>query len=87
MSCRVLKRGLEDVMMNCLVSHAKDNMIKRIIGYYYPTVKNSMVKNFYAMMGFGLLSEDDDGNSVWNLEVESYKERDSQIAVEWFGNS
>lgn len=82
MSCRVLKRGLESVMMNYLVSNAMSRRIKKIIGYYYPTPKNGMVKDFYKEMGFSLISEDGKGNTVWSLSVSDYKARKTQIEVE-----
>jgi FkbH-like protein len=72
MSCRVLKRGMEEALMNAVVDEAKSRGIDVIIGYYYPTVKNSMVKNFYGTMGFSKVSEDDKGTTIWKLEVCQY---------------
>ena len=48
MSCRVLKRDMEFAMMDELVEKAKKARVKKIIGYYYPTAKNAMVKDFYV---------------------------------------
>ena len=42
MSCRVLKRGMEDAMMDTLVAEAAARGIKTIVGYYYPTAKNAI---------------------------------------------
>lgn len=70
MSCRVLKRDMEFAMMDSLVSKALEKGIKEIKGYYYPTAKNSMVKNFYETMGFTLVSQDENGNSEWTLNIE-----------------
>jgi FkbH-like protein len=81
MSCRVLKRGVEDVMMNALVEQAQSRNISRIVGYYYPTAKNGMVKEFYRQMGFEKLSEDADGNTVWELDVTKYVHREVHIEV------
>ena len=72
MSCRVLKRGLEDMMMNIIVNAAKEREIEKIIGYYFPTAKNNMVKMFYRNMGFQKKTEDEKGNTVWEIEVEKY---------------
>ena len=52
MSCRVLKRDMEFAMMDTLVKKASENGIKSIKGFYYPTAKNMMVKNFYDLQGF-----------------------------------
>lgn len=72
MSCRVLKRGLEDMIMNVIVNIAKERAIKKIIGYYYPTAKNKIVKLFYSNMGFLKKSEDENGNTVWEIELGKY---------------
>jgi len=75
MSCRVLKRGMEDLMMNALVEEAKSRGIETIVGHYYPTPKNAMVKDFYADYGFELVSEDLEGNRLWKLNVNDYNDR------------
>ncbi|MGM9571860.1 MAG: HAD-IIIC family phosphatase [bacterium] len=73
MSCRVLKRGMEDAMMNAIVKEAKNRGIKKIIGYYYPTAKNGMVKDFYGTMGFIKTVETSEQNNKWVLFVNKYK--------------
>lgn len=82
MSCRVLKRGMEDLMMNELVSKAKAKGVSKIVGYYYPTPKNAMVQDFYGDYGFKLTSEDGAGNRVWELNVGDYSEKVSYIENE-----
>ena len=79
MSCRVLKRGMEDLMMNELVSKAKAKGVCKIVGNYYPTPKNGMVKDFYGDYGFKLTSEDATGNKIWELNVGDYSEKVSYI--------
>ena len=82
MSCRVLKRDMEYAMMDELVEKAKAAGIKRIIGYYYPTAKNSMVKDFYALQGFEKISEDEEGNTVWKFDISNgYTKKQSVIKV------
>lgn len=83
MSCRVLKRGLEDAMMNVLVEEAKKRNIDKIIGYYYPTAKNAMVKSFYETMGYTKFCEDDAGNTKWELKVEDYTPRVPHMKMEY----
>lgn len=72
MSCRVLKREMEDVMMNVLVEVAKKRGIDKIIGHYYPTAKNGMVKDFYGTMGYTKIHEDEEGNTDWELILNCY---------------
>lgn len=69
MSCRVLKRDMEKAMLDVLVKKAKEEKIEKIVGYYYPTAKNKMVKDFYGLQGFEKISEDEEGNSVWHLDL------------------
>ena len=81
MSCRVLKRGMEDAMMNELVKQAKERGIKTIRGYYYPTAKNGMVKDFFVTEGFTRIEETEERN-VDVLQVDSYEERAVYMRVE-----
>lgn len=82
MSCRVLKRDMEFAMMDELVEKARAAGIKKIVGYYYPTAKNAMVKDFYGLQGFRKVSEDAEGNTVWEFDItESYEKKQHVIEV------
>ncbi len=81
MSCRVLKRDMELAMMDELVAKAREEKIKKIYGYYYPTLKNKMVKNFYEKLGFKLESEDEKGNKFYSLNVDNYQNKNEVIEV------
>ena len=52
--------------------------ITEIYGYYYPTPKNAMVKDFFSLQDFEKISEDEDGNTVWkfNIAVDYVKKND-----------
>ena len=82
MSCRVLKRGMEDAMMDALVADATARGVQTVTGYYYPTAKNAMVRNFYAEMGFAKTNEAADGSTVWQLSVAAYKPRRPHMKIE-----
>ena len=83
MSCRVLKRDMEFAMMDTLVKQCKKNNVSKIHGYYYPTAKNSMVKDFYALQGFKKIFEDEVGNTEWILEItQDYVNKNKVISVE-----
>ena len=45
MSCRVLKRGMEEFIINKILQTAADNGIRKVIGEYIPTPNNAMVKD------------------------------------------
>ena len=69
MSCRVLKRDMEFAMMDTLVSACKEQGIDTMYGYYYPTAKNAMVKEFYSLQGFEKINEEESGNTTWKFEI------------------
>ena len=82
MSCRVLKRGMEYAMMDTLVKQCRDYGIRQIYGYFYPTAKNAMVKDFYALQGFEKLEEDVDENAKWSFRIpEQYTLKNQVITV------
>lgn len=82
MSCRVLKRDMEYAMMDTLIHTCQVRGIKELVGYYFPTAKNAMVKDFYQNMGFELLS-DNDGKTSWKYSIpENYENRNKHIEVE-----
>lgn len=84
MSCRVLKRDMELAMLDCLVKAAKEKGIETIRGYYYPTKKNGMVKELYGDFGFEKVSEDEAGNTVWELKTAGYCDRNTHIKTNPF---
>lgn len=82
MSCRVLKRDMEYAMMDQLVEKCRASGIRVIYGYYYPTAKNAMVRNFYELQGFAKVAEDEEGNTTWKFEIpEVYERRNRVIEV------
>ncbi len=83
MSCRVLKRDMEYAMMDSVVEACQACGIGTIYGYYYPTAKNGMVKEFYASLGFVKIREDEEGSSCWKFEIgEDYEKKNAVIEVE-----
>lgn len=81
MSCRVLKRGVENLALNEIVDGARSLGVQRIRGEYIPTPKNELVKDHYRNLGFT-----DAGNGKWTLDVTSYTPREhffevSQVVV------
>ncbi len=81
MSCRVLKRGMEDAMMNSLIKECKNRGIEKMIGNYYPTAKNSMVKEFYEGMGLELVSTDEIQNKRYVAKVSDMTEKNIHIKI------
>ena len=77
MSCRVLKRGMEDFTLNTMVEAAREKGYRRIIGEYLPTPKNKMVENHYPSLGFQKLEGTPTAQYV--LDVEQYQPRENYI--------
>nr|WP_235782268.1 HAD-IIIC family phosphatase [Phocaeicola paurosaccharolyticus] len=79
MSCRVLKRSMENFTLNTIVAWAKENGYKKIIGEYLPTQKNGMVAEHYTGLGFIKLKGSE--SSLFELDVETYLNRECFINV------
>lgn len=75
MSCRVLKRGMENFVLNTIVDYARNEGYETILGEYIPTAKNVLVKDHYANLGF---TQDD---SIWKLKIANYQSRENFINI------
>jgi FkbH-like protein len=58
MSCRVLKRGMEEFIVNTMIETARRHNFETVTGEYIKTPKNAMVENIYEKLG--LVRRDDD---------------------------
>ncbi len=79
MSCRVLKRGMENFTLNTMVDCARQRGYRRIVGEYLPTPKNKMVEGHYPSLGFTKV--EDAATAQFELDVESYQARACYIKV------
>lgn len=77
MSCRVLKRGMENFTLNTIVAWAKEMGYKKIIGEYLPSPKNGMVAEHYSGLGFSKI--DGAETAQWLLKVDNYQNRKCYI--------
>jgi FkbH-like protein len=73
MSCRVLRRGMEQFVLNQVVELARTHGFPRLRGEYIETPKNALVKDHYANLGF----RPQDGR--WVLDVENYEPKPCHI--------
>ena len=69
MSCRVLKRGMENFVLNTIVNCAKENGYSFLKGEYIQTEKNVLVKDHYFQLGF------EQATNHWILNVNNYQEK------------
>ena len=77
MSCRVLKRGMENFTLNTMVEKAKAAGYKKIVGEYLPTPKNKMVENHYTGLGFTKIEGTE--TAKYELNVDEYQSRECYI--------
>ena len=82
MSCRVLKRGVENFIFNKIVEFGFENSKQRVIGEYLKTDKNSMVEGLYEKYGFNT-----DDRKIWSVDINSYKMQKIFIKKEEFINN
>ena len=73
MSCRVLKRNMENFVLNTMVDMAKQQGSAEITGEFIPTAKNSMVKDHYENLGFV------NDENIWKLLVENFDKKECYI--------
>ena len=67
MSCRVLKRGMEEFIVNKMIDIAKKNGYKTVQGEYIKTPKNAMVEKIYSKLGFK-----DNGDNTYTADINTF---------------
>lgn len=78
MSCRVLGRRIEDLMLASLMRHARRAGAAAVIGEYLPTAKNGQTADLFDRFGFERLEEREDGGRLYRVAVPAADE-----AVTW----
>jgi FkbH-like protein len=80
MSCRVLGREVEYAVLNQIAAEAHARGIRRLIGVYRPTERNSMVREHYAKLGFVRVAATE-GEDRWVLDLAQFTARDVPITI------
>ena len=70
MSCRVLGRKVEHMVLREILEHARAAGIGKLRGIYKPTERNQLVVDHYAKLGFSKVEEEATGLTRWVLLVE-----------------
>ena len=81
MSCRVLKRSVEEYVFNQIARLAAEQGIETILGEYLPTKKNAMVKDLLGKYGFEVCTADENG-TTWKLDVARYTQNKTFVEDE-----
>jgi FkbH-like protein len=68
MSCRVVGRTVETAFLSHVAAEAHHRGARYLRGWYLPTKKNDLVKDFYKSHGFKLIGEREKG-SLWELDL------------------
>ena len=76
MSCRVLRRGVEECLFDSIVRMASDAGYRYLAAEYLPTAKNKMVAQFYETMGMTPL-----GGGKYILETAAYRNHVHSITI------
>lgn len=80
MSCRVLKRGMEEFIINKIMDSAKKHGYKTVIGEYIKSPKNAMVEHIYEKMGFKKIESGSYSSEVHEFKnIGTYIEEDNEI--------
>jgi FkbH-like protein len=82
MSCRVLKRQVEEEVLNEILRRACAAGCERVVGEYLPTAKNGMVRDHYTRMGFAKVSDAPDGSAKFELDAASYQPIPTKIRLD-----
>jgi FkbH-like protein len=81
MSCRVLGRKVEYMVLREILEHARSAGIRKLAGTYRPTDRNKLVVDHYARLGFTRVGEDESGLTRWELLVEGAEPESAPMRV------
>ena len=70
MSCRVLGRQVENMVLRELILQGRRVGIKRLTGAWYPTEKNDLVRDHFPKIGFSKTAEHEDGATFWEISTD-----------------
>jgi FkbH-like protein len=79
MSCRVLNRGVEQLLLNEMVAAAEPLGITQVVGSYVPSDRNALVKDLYKELGFSHV-DGCNGVTTWCLEVKGFTPRPTWVS-------
>ncbi len=68
-SCRVLGRRVEELMLSSAIAGARRLGAKWVIGEYRPTAKNAQVRDVYARMGWEAMETSPHGRATYRWDV------------------
>jgi predicted enzyme involved in methoxymalonyl-ACP biosynthesis len=70
MSCRVLGRKVEFMVLREILRHASEAGIRKLTGTYRATDRNKLVIDHYSKLGFSKIGGNDIESTQWELVVD-----------------
>jgi FkbH-like protein len=81
MSCRVLGRKVEHMVLRELLQHARHAGIHKLFGTYIPTGRNKLVIHHYSKLGFTKVAEEGSGLTRWELVVGGFDPESAPMRI------
>jgi FkbH-like protein len=81
MSCRVLGRKVEHMVLREMLKHARTAGIYKLAGAYRPTERNKLVIDHYPNLGFTKVAEGETGVTCWELLVDGANPESAPMRV------
>jgi FkbH-like protein len=87
MSCRVLGRRVENMVLQEIVENARQHSIHTIKGAYIPTDRNKLVAEHYRKLGFTEMNSKPNGGdtTLWELDVDTPLTQTAPMTVKRIG--
>jgi FkbH-like protein len=82
MSCRVLGRRMEEAVLAQIAGAAQRGGATALTGRYIPSVKNKMVADHYARLGFVHTGGEAGGETTWRLDLADYVAPDLPMRID-----
>jgi FkbH-like protein len=81
MSCRVLERRVEHMVLREILKHARSAGIKWLNGVYRETERNRLVADHYAKLGFKRMETSEPRTTRWQLVVDETEPEPAPMRV------
>jgi FkbH-like protein len=81
MSCRVLGRRVEHMVLREILEHARAAGVRTLRGRYIPNERNKLVIDHYAKLGFQKTGEGPGGATHWELSVEGAEPESAPMRI------
>jgi FkbH-like protein len=69
LSCRVLGRNVEDILLSYIVEQAISEGARTLVGEFIPTKKNAPARDFFGKHGFTKVSATDGESEFWEYDL------------------